>query len=63
MTKTAKVSFTQEFSAKLAGIVFEIDSPEIRVDAATGREMVGVRTRRNGRWAHRMAYVTDLVVL
>ena len=60
-TKGSQVTFVNGFSAALVGVTFEVDSPEPRTEANTGREYVGIRTRVGKRWSYRLAYTADLI--
>lgn len=63
ITVGTRVTFTAEFSTKLAGTEFEIDG-EARQDVMTERLYVPVRTKlASGRWAYRLAWVDALAAL
>lgn len=60
------VTFSPEFSASLAGAVWEIDG-QVRVahESEGGDEYVGIKARSaNGkRWCYRLAYVSALLAV
>lgn len=55
------VSFKPEFSDKLAGTKWVVATSNKNIEAATNKDMVSLKTKRNGRWCWRLANVADLI--